>query len=120
MIRRVSFHEMAEAELIEAEAYYESEVNGLGRAFLDEVTNAVRQIQEHPDAAPLLLCPCRRESEAASFFIGGAANERLPRVWQAIQPDVRNGPSLDADNCLENIQLLEEVFAKASEPLWLV
>ena len=57
---QVSFHEMAEAELIEAVAYYESGVDGLGQVFLDEVTNAVRRIQEHPEVAPLLLKVVRR------------------------------------------------------------
>jgi hypothetical protein len=47
MISSVIFHEMAEVELNEAAQYYESEVRGLGKAFLSEVERAVLQIQFH-------------------------------------------------------------------------
>ena len=61
MISRIFFHEAAETELIEAAMFYESEVKGLGQAFLDEVTSAVKQIQAHPEAAPLIGKMIRRK-----------------------------------------------------------
>ena len=52
---------MAEAELHEAARYYQSEVSGLGEAFIAEVEYAVRQIREYPEAAPLILKVVRRK-----------------------------------------------------------
>ena len=61
MISSVSFHGMAEEELYEAARYYESQVEGLGNAFLNEVEYAVNQIREHPEAAPLIYKVVRRK-----------------------------------------------------------
>lgn len=61
MISRISFHEFAELELKEAAQYYDSEVPGLGSAFLDEVEYSLDQIVSHPNAAPLLLGVIRRK-----------------------------------------------------------
>jgi plasmid stabilization system protein ParE len=60
MITSISFHEIAEAELNEAVHYYESEVEGLGEAFLSEVEYAVKQIKAHPEASPAILKIVRR------------------------------------------------------------
>ena len=47
MISRISFHELAELELREAAQYYDSEVPGLGSAFLDEIDYSLHQIVRH-------------------------------------------------------------------------
>jgi len=54
MTRWSSFHPLAEQELNEAASYYNAASPGLGTAFLDEVEHAVKQILEHPEAAPLV------------------------------------------------------------------
>jgi plasmid stabilization system protein ParE len=61
MISSVSFHELADLELNEAAQYYESEVTGLGVAFLAEVERSIKQIQDHPEAAPAILRFIRRK-----------------------------------------------------------
>jgi hypothetical protein len=61
MIASISFHEIAEAELLEAAHYYEAEVEGLGKAFLVEVERAINQIQERPEASPFVLEIIRRK-----------------------------------------------------------
>ena len=54
MTRRVSFHPLAEQELNDAASYYNAVSPGLGVTFLDEVERALKQIREHPNAAPLV------------------------------------------------------------------
>jgi len=61
MTASVSFHEQAEMELKEAAQYYELEGEGLGRAFIDELEHALRQIMEHPEAAPQINNVVRRK-----------------------------------------------------------
>ena len=61
MISSVSFHELAEVELNEASHYYESEVAGLGVAFLAEVERAIKQMRDHPEAVPFILKFVRRK-----------------------------------------------------------
>jgi toxin ParE1/3/4 len=61
MMRRVSFHPMAEQELNDAASYYNAQSPGLGHASLDEVQRAVDQILEHPEAAPLVNRLVRRK-----------------------------------------------------------
>ena len=61
MISSVSFHELAEVELNEAAQYYESEVTGLGVAFLAEVERSIKQMRDHPEAAPFILKFVRRK-----------------------------------------------------------
>ena len=51
MNRTVSFHPLAEQELIEAANYYDAASPGLGAAFLDAVERAVNQIREHQEPA---------------------------------------------------------------------
>ena len=46
---RLIYHPDAEAELIEAARYYESQVPALGREFLDAVDRAIGLIQETPE-----------------------------------------------------------------------
>ena len=61
MTRRISFHLLAEQELNEAASYYNAASPGLGTVFLDEVEYAVKQILEHPEAAPLVNRVVRRK-----------------------------------------------------------
>ena len=61
MIRYVSFHELAEAELNETATYYESEVSGLGIAFLDEIQRTLKLIRERPASAPRIYKFIRRK-----------------------------------------------------------
>ncbi len=61
MTRRISFHPLAEQELNEAASYYNAASPGLGTTFLDEVEHAVKQILEHPEAAPLVHRVVRRK-----------------------------------------------------------
>ncbi len=60
MIRPVSFHESAEIELNEAAEYYESQVKGLGNAFLDDVQLTVDFIQTNPESSPRALKVVRK------------------------------------------------------------
>ena len=60
MIESISFHEKAEMELIEAAEYYDSQVKGLGEAFLDEVERAIKLIQHNPESFPSILKVVRR------------------------------------------------------------
>jgi toxin ParE1/3/4 len=43
------FHPEARAEFLEAVRYYERQQPGLGRRFLEAVTEAIRRIQAHPN-----------------------------------------------------------------------
>ncbi|MDP1677095.1 MAG: type II toxin-antitoxin system RelE/ParE family toxin [Bacteroidota bacterium] len=61
MIEVTSFHELAELELNEAVEYYESQVKGLGIAFLIEVERSTNLIQQNPEASPRILKVIRRK-----------------------------------------------------------
>ena len=61
MSRRLSFHALAEQELMEATAFYSKESPALGRAFLDEVEHSLIQIREFPESSPLLNPTVRRK-----------------------------------------------------------
>lgn len=61
MISSVSFHELADVELNEAAQYYDSEVTGLGVAFLAEVERSIKHIRDRPEAAPLIMKFIRRK-----------------------------------------------------------
>jgi toxin ParE1/3/4 len=54
MIRRISFHSMAEQEFNEATSYYGAESPTLAEAFLDDFEHALGQITRYPESAPLL------------------------------------------------------------------
>lgn len=56
----VTFNELAESELNDAAAYYETEQPGLGAAFLVEVERCTQAIVDFPLAAPEVLHPVRR------------------------------------------------------------
>ncbi len=61
MITSVSIHEVADKELKEATRYYESKVDGLGFAFLDEVERVVDLIRDNPESAPRIYKVVRRK-----------------------------------------------------------
>jgi plasmid stabilization system protein ParE len=61
MITSVSIHEVADTELKEAARYYESKVDGLGFAFLDEVERVVNLIRDNPESAPRIYKVVRRK-----------------------------------------------------------
>ena len=56
-----SIHEIADIELKEAAKYYESKVNGLGLAFVDEVERVVNLIRAHPESTPRIYKIVRRK-----------------------------------------------------------
>ena len=59
-MKRVSFHRLADIELNEAAAYYESERAGLGATFLREVDRCIESLAKWPEAGPTILGPVRR------------------------------------------------------------
>lgn len=61
MIDSISFNEFAETELNEAAAYYESQVKGLGAAFLAEVEHSTKLIQQNPESFSRILKVVRRK-----------------------------------------------------------
>jgi hypothetical protein len=96
MIEAVSFHELAESELNEAAAYYESQVKGLGTAFLAQVERSTKLIQQNPESFPRILKDVRRKillrfPYSMMYSIVGdtihilaiANQKRRPFYWQA-------------------------------------
>ena len=53
-MKRVTFHDEADAEVIEAARYYETKAPGLGQSFLLDVEDAVEQISANPTAFQLV------------------------------------------------------------------
>lgn len=53
-MRKVTFHEDAEAEMNEAARYYEERALGLGMSFLGAVEEAVDQVLANPEAYQLV------------------------------------------------------------------
>jgi len=53
-MNKVTFHEDAESEMMEAAQYYEEKANGLGLSFLDTVEQAVDQVLENPLSCQLV------------------------------------------------------------------
>lgn len=61
MNKRASFHELAEFELNDAAAFFESKTEGLGVRFLSAVEKAVAHIERHPQASPIIRHDVRRK-----------------------------------------------------------
>ena len=59
-MRAVRFLFPAEVEVVQAAAYYETQVEGLGDAFLDKVESAVRDVTRRPTAWPVLRSEIRK------------------------------------------------------------
>jgi len=98
MTRGVSFHPLAEQELNDTASYYNAASPGLGATFLNEVERAIKQIREHPEAAPLVHRVVRRRLvrrfpssvmysvQADSIRILTTANrKRRPFYWRGRQ-----------------------------------
>ncbi len=60
-MRNITFHEEAEAELMEAAQYYEEKAAGLGHAFLDDIDNAASAVGDNPMAYQLVGREVRRK-----------------------------------------------------------
>jgi hypothetical protein len=56
----LSFHRLAELELLDSANFYEMECPGLGNSFLDEVESCSERILEHPKAGQVILGTVRR------------------------------------------------------------
>ena len=61
MSKRVSTHELAEFELNHAADYYESREPGLGPTFVRTVQQAVQQLTQYPESAPIVRGNARRK-----------------------------------------------------------
>jgi plasmid stabilization system protein ParE len=59
-MKPVSFHDDAEAELIEAARYYEAKSTGLGAALVVEVAEAAEELRENPESWQLVATEVRR------------------------------------------------------------
>ena len=57
---RYWFHAQARTELVESIRYYESQQLGLGRRFLEAVTEGIRRIQAHPKMYPEISATWRQ------------------------------------------------------------
>jgi hypothetical protein len=55
-------------QLNDAASYYNAAGPGLGATFLDEIERAVKQVREHPEAAPLVNRLVRRKREHSLFL----------------------------------------------------
>jgi toxin ParE1/3/4 len=94
MNKRVSFHELAEFELYDAVVFFENEQEGLGLRFLSALQDAVRQIQQHPQASPIIIedirCKLLRRFPYSIMFsiqpdririLALASQKRRPFYW---------------------------------------
>jgi len=61
MSKSVSTHELAEFELNHAADYYESREPGLGPTFIRTVQQAVHQLTQYPESAPIVRANVRRK-----------------------------------------------------------
>ena len=59
-MKTVNLLQPAEQEMLDAAAYYELQVVGLGSAFLDKVDTAIEDIAKHPEHWPVLGSNIRR------------------------------------------------------------
>jgi len=60
-MKRVTFHEEADAEVIEATRYYEKKAPRLGLSFLLDVEEAVEHIRANPDAFQVIAGEIRHK-----------------------------------------------------------
>lgn len=61
MSHRISIHEAAEREIIDAASFFQSERPELGGAFVDEVERALHQVLTHPFSCQLVNRTVRRK-----------------------------------------------------------
>ena len=53
-MKKISFHEDANAEMVHAAQYYEEKAYGLGSSFLDAVEDGVKKILKNPETYQLI------------------------------------------------------------------
>jgi plasmid stabilization system protein ParE len=93
--RGVVFTPAAQAEVIEAQNWYDGEAAGLGARFRGEVDFAVQRLSANPFQFPIVLADVRRARlrkfpyalffrvlEEAVFVIACFHSRRDPRQWQ--------------------------------------
>lgn len=91
----VLFTPAAQAEVIEAQDWYEREAPGLGRSFRAEVERVVQRLAANPLQFPTMLADVRRARlhrfpsglffrivDDGVFVIGCLHASRDPRVWR--------------------------------------
>ena len=96
---RVTFHEEAKAEFLEAVRYYEDRVPGLGHALIDDVEQALREIPDSPSACPTIGAGIRRrilrkfpysllyvEEPGRIRILAVAHHRRRPGYWKDRRP----------------------------------
>ena len=76
-MKRVTFHEEADAEAVEAARYYVGRVTGLGLSFLLDVEGTVEQVRSNPEAFQLVSDEVRHKLLRRSPY----------SVLYAIEPD---------------------------------
>ena len=59
-MKTVRMVQPAEQEMLDAAAFYEHQVSGLGREFLDKVASAIADIAVHAERWPILRADIRR------------------------------------------------------------
>ncbi len=75
-MKKARFLIPAEHEMVDSMLYYQHQAKGLGRDFLDQVTEAVRRIENNPEAYPEInnavhRCLVRRFPFALLYKISG-------------------------------------------------
>jgi toxin ParE1/3/4 len=92
------FHEEAKAELKEAVTWYDNKCRGLGLRFAEDMSRAVRCIQEDPQRWPVKIDKMRRylmkrfpyavvymETEKHIWIVAVAHLKRKPDYWTGRQ-----------------------------------
>ena len=59
-MREVIYHPAAEAEVVDAVSYYETQREGLGFRFLGDFERTIQDVRCQPEAWPVLDAPYRR------------------------------------------------------------
>lgn len=102
---KVEFHPEAEMELIEAAAYYETKVGGLGKRFGREVERTIGLLFGHPEIGAAVDAELRRfaldrfpytviySTTAETFYVLAVAHQsRRPGYWRSRAPVQRGTP----------------------------
>lgn len=93
----VRFSTFALQEVIEAARYYEAEVEGLGKAFLEKIREGTAEIKAYPHASRILQGDYRRfllsrfpygiiyQIEDQQIFIAAVMHlKRKPNYWKTL------------------------------------
>ena len=93
---RISFHEAAELEIIDAVSFFQSERPELGAALIDEIERAIHQILTHPLSCQLVNRTVRRKvlrrlpynimysvKPEAIRILAMASQRRRPFYWRS-------------------------------------